>query len=393
MFKIKKAESIIPATFDEIYLSIKEKNSNLWVNGIEIGVVYETAWKADPDPTKNLSFGSSRYDNKNVFWGLSTLELFRDGCDLALLNTSIEDGQTRILRAEDLTYADFDAQGLDYVPIELELRGFIVQHRLAFGAEILSNEGLTPVMFWSDGIHQTVGGNRFIALSQLVNPQMNFTYLEFRESILWESACTWELKINDALTPYASVAWNDAQGLKALVKLALEEPEILEIAYALDNPDKAEERVRAIKDYEALKVYKLEPEEAIRSRKMLEDYKNGVFKGKYVGWNSLLRDFTVGLGPKYPPHHVGFIFNAIYDDLKDANHMSAANLLELIKGELMAMFAPSGYSVFHCKTFESSTNGSINIAFMKGAEYFRLDIAKYERFRTLREGVFYRDSW
>lgn len=387
MFKIKKAEPIIPATFDEIYLSIKEKNSHLWINSIEIGVVYETAWKADPDPTKNLSFGSNRYDNKNVFWGLSTLELFRDGCDLALLNTSLEDGQTRILRAEDLTYADFDKQGLDYSPIELALRSFIVQHRRAFGAETLSNEGLTSVMFLADGIHQTVGGNRFIALSQLVNPQINFTYLEFQENIC-SPYVAWALKINDALTPYASVEWDDVKGLQSLAQLALGEPEILEIAYALDTPDNAEERVRAISGYEALKVYKLEPEEAIRSRKMLEDYKNDVFKDKYVGWNSLLGDFTVGLGPKYPPYHVGFIFNAIYDDLKDANHMRATDLLDLIKGELMAIFAPSGYSVFHCKAFEGSPNGSIKIVFMKRAEDFQQEISNYERFKSLRDRVY-----
>jgi len=287
-----------------------------------------------------------------------------------------------------LTYADFDRQGLDYVPIELALRGFIVQHRLAFGAEILSNEGLTPVMFWADGIHQTVEGDRFIALSQLVNPQINFTYLEFQENFLTEGAGAWALEINDALSPYASVAWDDAKGLQSLAQLALEEPEILEIAYALDNPDKAEERVRAINDYEALKVYKLEPEEAIRSRKMLENYKNDVFYHKYVGWNSLLRDFTVGLGPKYPPHHVGFIFNAIYDDLKDANHMSATDPLELIKGELMAIFAPSGYSVFHCKALEGSPNGIIQIVFMKRAEDFRQEISNYERFKRLGDWVY-----
>ena len=276
---------------------------------LKLGVVYDL----DREGSELSRLGVTLDKDKQLFTGPSTIELIKDGKDIAIFNKTKPSGKSRILHLEDLEAGDLFTTGKGSKPLEYSVFGYILKHRTDYARKIFIENGLRPVELNDDMILENKGGSAKHFLSAIQDEgNKNFGYLLF-DSIHFrtygEQSYEWELRLNNSPYTISSAHWDDDKRLAELANLLNMGTENLETIFALDNPQAASKRTDSFAEYERGKKYLITEEEMSEILGKLEDYAKEIVSEKYHLLHFEFQIVNRDAGPRYPSYHNGININ------------------------------------------------------------------------------------
>ena len=307
---------------------------------LKLGVVYDL----DREGSELSRLGVTLDKDKQLFAGPSSIELIKNGKDIAIFNKSKPSGKSRILHLEDLEAGDVFIPGKGLKPLEYSVFSYILKHRTDYARKIFIENGLSPVRLSDTAIlDEEEGPSKHFISSNQEEGHKNFGYLIFDSIHIRTSSPTsyeWELRLNGSHSTISSARWDDDKKLIELANLLNMGTESLETILALDNPQEASRRIDSFSEYENRKKYLITDEETGGILEKLDAYAKEVSSEKY---RLLKFDFQIvgrDVGPGYPKYNNGIRVNIeiqpdpMFRDLEPFSDPFASQDYASLKGQI-----------------------------------------------------------
>lgn len=262
---------------------------------LELGVAY---------PSEFSEVFTSLHPSRKEPWlhGKATHQLIQDGIDLAILHTSLENGNTRLLHAEDFTEKELGSMAFSDT-IERKLLRRIFRHRQQYGETIFESNGLQRIFYqqYLEDLSSYIfrGGEELDTLST-----SSFLYFKFNK-VRGFPVGNWGLYLNLTSEPIIVFKWDDTQGLTQFAKEIESRDTIMKLEASLALMGSAKERMNGIRSIEENKEYLINDSESNVIQETLKNFREDILLPDYPKWK-ISSNFT-GIGGRhnYPNYLAG----------------------------------------------------------------------------------------
>lgn len=265
---------------------------------LQLGVVY---------PSEFSQIFTVLHPRRNIWFpGKATHQLVQDGIDLAILHTSLESGNTKLLHAEDFEEKAL-SNGAPTDTIERKLLQYIYQHRKEYGEAIFEANGLIRISYQQ---YPTDLPSHIFRAEENLDTLSTDSFLYFKfNKVKGYPIGNWGLYLNLTSEPIIVFNWDNTQGLTQFAKKIESRDTIIELEACLTLMGSNRERINRIKYIEENRGYLINDSESTTMQEALKNFREDVLLPSYPKWKASFNFTSTGGGNGiYPNYLLGIHF-------------------------------------------------------------------------------------